>query len=234
MDIGIKTDFAVASFQVLERQLADCMEYLPFIDMNRQAISPKFIPIIMDSCSLIDSIFYEITSDVNLERLTLKKYSRLHEPKLLLDQNSSLFLVSPVQLLQPFKGWNQKTPLWWEAYNKLKHDRLNNYHFANYINAVYSLAGLHQLMARQHDFTGAFLKAGWIDTQDIEVIDNLGSAAHVGSVVDVIVESKLFASATQENFVNAETSNGHYFDVDYQAKGLSIRLRNILFAHEDW
>ncbi len=234
MDARIKTNFVLANFQVLEDQLLDCMDYLPFIDANRQAISPKFVPIIMESCSLIESIFYEICNDNGKKRLTFKRYSGLYETKFSLDQNASLFLVLPVRLLLPYKDWTKKPPLWWEAYNNLKHDRLNNYGLATFTNAVYSLAGLHQLMAKQYDFIGAFLKAGWINTNNIEVLDNLGSAAHVGSIVDVIIESKLYASPTWDNFVNPETSDEKYFDVDYEANGLSGRLRNLLFAHEDW
>ena len=234
MDERIKIDFVVASFQVLEKQLLDCMEYLPFLDANKQAISPKFIPIIMDSCSIIDLIFHEITTSSGKERFNLKKYSELHETSLSLDENASLFLVSPIQLLQPFKGWTKQPPTWWEAYNKLKHNRLNNFNLATFTNAVYALAGLHQIMTRQRNFIGAFLRTGWIDTKDFEVIDNLGSAAHVGSIVDVVIETNLFVSATYKNFVNPEKSDEFYFDVDYEANGLSARVRNLLFAHEDW
>ena len=234
MDTRDKTNFALASFQVLEDQLLDCMDYLPFIDANRQAISPKFIPIIMESCCLIDSIFHEIGTNDGEKRLTFKKYGELFETKFSLDRNASLFLVLPVRLLLPFKDWTKKPPSWWEAYNNLKHDRLNNYGIATFTNAVYSLAGLHQVMAKQRDFVAAFLKAGWIDTTNYNAIEDLGSAAHVGTIVDVIIESKLCASPSWENFVDPETSDELYFDVNYEANGLSERLRNLLFAHEDW
>jgi hypothetical protein len=234
MDSREKIDFAISSFIVLERQLFECMEYLPFIDANRQAISPKFIPIIMDACSMIDSILYETTSDEKKRRFTLKEYSKLHEPELRLNDNISLFLISPVQMLCPYKGWTQSQPTWWNAYNTFKHNRLNNYHFATFSNAVSSLAGLHQLLARQREFIGGFLKAGWIDTHEIEVTADLSASAHEFTVVDVVIESKLFASATWDNFVNPETSNKTYIDVNYEANGLSDRIRNMMFAHEDW
>jgi hypothetical protein len=234
MDYREKIDFTISSFLVLERQLSDCMEYLPFIDANRQAISPKFIPIIMDACSLIDSIFFETYSEEKKKRLNLKEYSKLYETHLRLDNNLSLFLISPAQMLCPYKGWTQSEPKWWNAYNSLKHNRLNNYHFATFTNAVSSLAGLHQLLARQKEFLGGFLKAGWIDTHDIEVVADLSSSAHEGSYVDMVIESKLFVSATQGNFINPETSNEAYIDVDYEAKGISNRVRDMMFAHEDW
>lgn len=234
MDNREKTNFAISSFVVLERQLSDCMEYLPFIQANKQAISPKFIPIIMDACSLIDSILFEVTSTKSREHFNLKKYSEIQEPKLNLSNNATLFLISPVQMLRPFKGWDKETPEWWNAHNRLKHNRLNNYHNATFTNAVLALAGLHQVMARHRDFISGFLKLGWIDTSNFDTIDNLGSAVHVGSKVDVVVESTLYASATYENFVNPDSSDDLYFDVNYNANGLSSRIRNMLFAHEDW
>lgn len=234
MDSREKIDFAISSFMVLERQLLNCMEYLPFIEANKQAVSPKFVTIIMDSCSLIDSIFYEIASSDNKEHFNLKRYCSLYETELQLDENVSLFLVSPVRMMQPYKDWAKEQPRWWIANNSLKHDRLNNYHFATFEYAVQALAALHQLMIRQRDFIGGFLKAGWIDTNNIEVVENLGSAVQEGFRPDVVVESRLFASGTRENFINAASSDHLYFDVDYSANGLSNRIRNMLFAHEEW
>jgi hypothetical protein len=233
MVIREKFDFAISSFSVLENQLADCMEYLPFIDENSQAISPKFVPIIIDACGLIDSIFFEISADKNTERFNLKKYSKIHESRLELDNNATLFLASPIRLLQPYKGWVAEQPKWWVAYNSLKHDRLNNFHFATFTNAIQALSGLHQLMVRQRDFVGGFLKNGWIDTTNFEVVENLGVAAYENLKVDVIVESKLFASASCENFINPDASDNLHFDVNYEANGLSNRIRNILFGHEE-
>ena len=234
MEERTRINFAVAGFENLEQQLAECMDFLPFIEENKKAISPKFVPIIMDACSLIESILHEITSSNYKEHFNFKKYCSLHESSLQLEENASLFLTLPVQILQPYKSWSKKSPVWWNAYNKLKHDRLNNYHFATYMNAVNALAGLHQLMSKQYDFIGAFLKAGWIDTHDFEVTENLCSSVHVGTKVDVVIESKLFASSTNENFVNPVNSDELYFDVNYDAYGLSERIRNMLFAHEDW
>jgi hypothetical protein len=158
----------------------------------------------------------------------------MHEPSLQLDNNSTLFLASPIQILRPYRDWTREAPVWWSAYNALKHDRFNNHHLATFSNAVQGLAGLHQLMVRQRDFLGGFLKAGWIDTQDGNVGDQLAGAAHAGCGVEIVVESKLFASATGENFVNPDTSDEQYFDIDYNANGLSMRIRNMIFGHEDW
>ncbi len=46
--------------------------------------------------------------------------------------------------LTPWKNWRKKgtAPLWWTAYNKIKHHRHTDYYRANLHNALNSAAGL--------------------------------------------------------------------------------------------
>jgi hypothetical protein len=233
-----KSNFAVANFLSLESQLATCMEYIPFVESNRQAISPKFVSIVMEACSLIDSVFRELTSD-KVKHLNLKKYGLEHEAALSLDGNLSLFLSTPVQVLRPFRDWTNKQPGWWAAYNRLKHDRLNSYEAATYTNAVQAMAGAHQLMARNKQFVGEFIKAGWVDTNDDELMMTIASVAHLGALMrnppEFVVESRLFASATVDNFILPESEDDPlYIQVDLEYGGVSNRVRSFLFAHEEW
>jgi len=207
------------------------MEYIPFIEGNEQAVSPKFIPIILDVCSLIDSIFHQISTEP-VKRFNLKKYSEMYEPQLELGGTISLFLATPIRALIPFAGWTERQPKWWSAYNMLKHDRLKNYGAATFENAVMGFVGLHQVMVRLKEFVGPFLRAGWIDTSEIEIVADLGSVAHLGALhpgpPSLVVESQLVVSPARENFVRS--FDGLYFDI----KGISSRVRNLLFAHEEW
>jgi hypothetical protein len=211
------------------------MDFIPFIDGNKEIVSPKFIPIIMDSCSLIDSILNSFASGKS-ERYNLKKYSEMYEPTLQLETNISLFLSSPIKPMTPFSGWTKGQPSWWAAYNAIKHDRLNNYKEAKFVNAATALAGLHQVMSRFKEFIGAFLRVGWLDTSEIETLADLGSVAHLSSLhpqpPSLVVESRLFVSASRDNFVNSY--DDFYFDIDYDTNGISSRVRNLLFAHDEW
>lgn len=38
--------FVISNFDNLEKQLLECMEFMPFIDQNKHVVSSKFIPII--------------------------------------------------------------------------------------------------------------------------------------------------------------------------------------------
>jgi hypothetical protein len=226
---------ALSNFISLEAQLSSCLEYIPYSQNNAGVISPKFIPIILESCSLIDSIFFSLADDKS-ERYNLKRYSELFEPAIELENNITLLLSVPIRGLLPFTGWTTKQPDWWAAYNSLKHDRLGNHQCANITNAVSALAALHQVMARDKHFIGPFLRAGWIDTSEMETIVELGSVANLGALhpspPNIVVESRLFASATRDNFVRS--FDEQYFDIDCDMNGISNRLKNIVAAHEDW
>lgn len=235
MDQQESVEFALSNFISLEEQFLSCLEYVPYSDNNAGVVSPKFIPIILESCSLVDSVLYSL-ADNNTERYNLRRYSELFEPSFDLENNITLFLSWPIRALMPFKGWTVRQPEWWSAYNNLKHDRLGNYQCATIANAVSALGALHQVMARDKHFIGPFLRAGWIDTHEIDTVDELGSVAHLGALhpapPDTIIESRLFASPTRENFV--KSFDGHYFDINYDMSGISNRLRNMIAAHEDW
>lgn len=131
-----------------------------------------------DACSLIDSILRDCADGG--KRHTLKEYAVLHEEHLELEGTTSLLLVSPLQFLPPFRGWCGATPVWWDAYNKVKHDRIRNYAAATYSCAVSAMAGLHQLLARSWQFLGQLTLAGWFNETSAE-FGELGASRAAGS-----------------------------------------------------
>ena len=147
------------------------MEYIPYSDNHKNVVSPKFIPIILEACTLIESILKDIT-DSDETKQNFKIYSELHDNNLELSETISLFLSTPLQFLQPYKEWLTQTPKWWNAYNNLKHDRLNSYQYATYENAILSLSALHQLISKCCAFTDYIIEAGWIN-QAAEFIPEL-------------------------------------------------------------
>jgi hypothetical protein len=196
-------DFVVANFHALEDQLLDCMDYVPYIEQNQAVVSPKFVPILMDACSLIDSVFRDSTDGD--ERHTLKSYAALHEDRLELESATTILLVSPLQLLRPFLGWQHAAPTWWDAHNRVKHDRIRNYEAASYTCAVAAVAGLHQLLARSWQFLGQLTRAGWFN-ESSEGFAELGASRAAGSgPPDLPVQTRLFVSAIRDDFVNWDT-----------------------------
>lgn len=175
------SDIAVSNFLSLESQLRECLDFIPFMDANQFVVSPKFIPIILESCSLIDSIFRDLAKGESLGA-SFKHYSHFFEPRMELEESVSLFLAVPIRPMIPFKGWTTKQPEWWSAYNQLKHDRLANFRVATITSAASAMAALHQVIARSKDFALSLLRAGWIDTHDDETVVELGSVDGLGAL----------------------------------------------------
>lgn len=204
-----RVEFVITQFSGLERQLTECMEFLPFIEHNMKVVSPKFIPLILEACSIIDSVFKEITGDGE-KKLNLRAYAKLNEDRLELEETISIFLGSPIRFYQPYKAWTERTPSWWGAYNRLKHHRLSNYEFATYESAVLSLAALHQLISKSRVFTDSLIKAGWCNPST-ELLGELIIARISDSGIPaspIACESQLFVSPLDTNFVSLE--NGEY------------------------
>jgi hypothetical protein len=198
-------DFVIANFRQLEEQLLECMRFIPFVEQNQSVVSPKFIPIILESCTLIESIFRRGIADNR--RHTLKSYCAFIEPELELADTTTLLLTTPMRFLRPFQSWTTEPPAWWSAYNQLKHDRINKYDAATYDLTILALAGLHQVIARTSAFVENLTKVGWIDeshphTSDLMMFRNVGCQPP-----EIPAESVLFVSPLRGSFVDWENDS---------------------------
>ena len=221
LDENNKLGFVVSNFEELESRLIECLSYIPFIENNKQVISPKFIPIILEACSLIDSVFKNSKGQKG-KKHDLKSYTRLVEHHLYLEEAISIFLNPPLLFITPFENWTKAAPTWWAAYNKLKHDRLDNYDAATYENAILAMSGLHQVISRSVEFAPALLSAGWFNP-------NSRDASRFSSSGDPIpVASKLFVSPLSYNFVNNDS--GHPAIEPFC--DFTDRVKSILAAYE--
>jgi hypothetical protein len=195
-----RLDFVLANYTRLEDELLTCMNYVPYIEQNRNVVSPRFTPILMESCSLIDSIF-RYQSDVNRQH-TLRDLAAEHESRLDLEAATSIVLVSPLAFVRPFAGWSTTAPEWWLAHNKAKHDRIRNHEAVTYRLTVESLVALHQVIARSWIFLGHLARWGWFNAADDEGLAELGAARAASSGPPSLpVESKLIVSAIRDSFV---------------------------------
>jgi hypothetical protein len=206
-----KIEFVVTNFHDLENRLLDCLSYVPYVEQNRNTISPKFIPIILESCSLIESIFKDT---LGKGKFNFKTYSQKIDSDLNLNSTISILLTSPIQFIEPFKNWINEIPAWWSIYNKLKHDRLNNFHLVTYDTTVLALTALHQLISKHRAFTNHIIERSWIPS-DSEMVGELICARMVNDICIPIhtipCESELFVSPLGGNFVK---KNNDKFYVD--------------------
>lgn len=224
-----KFNLTLTGFQSLETQMLQCMEFIPFIANNKSAVSPKFVTIILEACSLIDSTFRDAAEPPS-KHLTMRDYARELENYFDLDESVSLGLTTPLSILRPFKNWTSEVPAWWVSYNQIKHDRLNNFSLATFETAFSALAGLHQVMARSLDFLGVMTAAGWFNAGSMAfgemVAARIGSSGRSAGTLPA--ESRLFVSPATGNFVESDELRPKISD-DCE---FSDRIKSIITAYE--
>jgi len=157
-------------YQDLERQFQNFLEYVPYLEENKQVISPKLLNLILGISGYIDSAFKEMArypkfsnnddcrkileklreSEESIKKgeppitIPIKLCLKAFEKEYKLSERKIIFKRSPEREdITPFKPYNLKTnaPKWWEIYNGLKHDVGVNIREANLHNTRDALAG---------------------------------------------------------------------------------------------
>lgn len=164
----LKKGFSWATFESIENELLRVIEYIPLETKQYKIYSFQISDIIKNSCSQIDSIFKEISRQCDLsdypdteklekyrERVTKKdkKLSILDYADLFSNyfnlKNMEITVRKNFDSLKPFEVFTKdKSPKWWQDYNKLKHDFYDNVNLATLENALDSLSALFGLQSR--------------------------------------------------------------------------------------
>lgn len=147
---------------MLEKEFTETMHYVKLDADNYEAYSDAYAKLLLQIGSEIDVVAKETCKLINpsFNNDTMDKYL----PVLFSDtdfSNSKVKLINYSIALDP---WNERetqyvsTPgiIWWKAYNKVKHERMNtvkidgiskeSYKFANLKNTINSLGGLYHLL----------------------------------------------------------------------------------------
>jgi hypothetical protein len=139
---------AIEGLLTVEGMLQEALRFVPYCDKHREVWSSHFARIILDAASQVDSV-WKATAKLNdpataSDKLTLKgHFDRFG--KLVAKQQAVFFGGATPCVINPFGCWQGPTfsaPTWWEAYNKLKHDRFSNQTVATLDHAVNAGAAL--------------------------------------------------------------------------------------------
>ena len=153
---------SLTEFYELEQNFADCIKYIPNTAEHENVWSPKFATIILNSCSIIDSIL-RVKSNDDITNY----YNRISKDVSL--RWAVFWGVFPT-LIDPFKKWrNTKTYrplLFWNSYNKIKHDRYKNLKLATLSNALESLGALLIIIVRNPDLVDSIIQAEIINANE--------------------------------------------------------------------
>jgi len=141
-----KTDVHWNYFLAIERDLEVLSRYVEFDERNFQCFSIEIARIVLAAGAEIDVVCKQmcqavnpgsIANDINAYRTEIKSaIPNIPDFKVLVPRFGII--------LQPWDEWRSQTgvPLWWTAYNKIKHQRDFQYHQASLKNALNAVAGL--------------------------------------------------------------------------------------------
>lgn len=131
-------------YVLLEEEFQKTTTYVELDTQNNATFSNAFLKLLLGIGSEIDNVYKEICgitgrTDMNVYApQILQKYPGITTQKAGV-KNMTIQLV-------PFRGWNLAQPSqslsFWDAYNRVKHDRISNYQKASLQNTLNALAGL--------------------------------------------------------------------------------------------
>lgn len=195
-------------YERLERKILEFAEHVPLTPQNEDIQSPSLATPLIEACSLLDSVFRNMTDKtvtVNGKKKSkddckIPDFAQLHSSPLDLPNTRSIMLVSPPSLRVPFEPWRNLTsggsyiPLsWWQSSNDLKHDCLANLHKATLGATLDSLCALLQVLAKQFEMVRFLLRRGWFPTAEYTVdyiLQDIGKGSLPSTFV---VQTNLFA-----------------------------------------
>lgn len=166
--------------EFIEGQAERVLRDMPWTPENEKAWSPRIASLVIEACSLIDSVFKAILpagasaivkgKDTPIGvKPSLEKLAAYFNPKRGLHDYRALFLSGTGHLIGPFSIWDPENttyenPDWWETYNDLKHNRVQHLHEVTLRVAVQALAGAFLVVATSVELGEGLIRSGWLDT----------------------------------------------------------------------
>lgn len=129
-------------YESLESDFRNTIRYVSLDEDNYNTYSIEYARLLQAICSEIDVIFKDLC---NIKDGKIGEYAKIIEDKY------TDFKISVICLkmyhrgfeIKPFCGWDKDNPpVWWTAYNKIKHHRKEQMKKANLENVLYSLSAL--------------------------------------------------------------------------------------------
>lgn len=144
-------------------------------------------------------------------------------------------IIPIYEKLCPFEEWKENnSPVWWQAYNKIKHERFKNFNQATMINTLKALAGLFLVLCISiptrmeliesnkvvyYDSIKAELKNSLKHFEPIQREESIKSAIAKTEIFGYIYE---FTESFYPDQKNEEINAGILFGTDYYFRNLRI------------
>lgn len=132
-------------FLALEADLVQVSRYIEFTRKNFRTFSIELAHLLLASASEVDVISKGICTYLEPQSPAenIFHYRQIITRHLQSFPKERVFLPRFGLKLHPWSNWKRgTTPLWWQSYNKVKHERHDHFEDANLTNVLNSLAGL--------------------------------------------------------------------------------------------
>jgi len=193
----------IGTFERIEGTLEKILNIVPYCKEHENVWSDALITIILDSCSLLDSLWrYQSLQSpyVNKNHLKMKDYFIYFGEDM--EKRWLVLWSENVQIISPYKNWSKTGQFksdedinelnWWTAYTELKHDRLSNRKLATLSNSVYAVGALLLAIIKCPDLRDEMDHAGWVTGNNQNPIAWLGEDSKATQWEYVAIETKLF------------------------------------------
>lgn len=132
-------------FLALENDLSKISRYIEFNEDNFQVYSIELAHLLLASASEVDVIMKQLCSMIDTDG----RFRNINDYKECIKENlpdliqERAFIPRFSITLNPWINWEgEENPLWWSAYNNVKHERNSFFKQANLKNTLNSIAGL--------------------------------------------------------------------------------------------
>ena len=148
--MGIKTEQIEAHWNYLlsiENDLEEVSRFVEFHEDNFQCFSIEILRLLMAAAAEVDVVCKQICKiiDPKSKAGSINKYQEEIVKEYTSIPGFKVIMPRYGLILQPWQNWGvqkRNPPLWWTAYNKIKHQRHTHYNRGNLENALNAVAGL--------------------------------------------------------------------------------------------
>jgi hypothetical protein len=177
-DFLIHYDFAafnqsVVAINGIVRKLKDIFYTVEPVVGNNEVFGHELRNLLILACTEVEAAFKGILTANNYEnmgRLSTKDYVKLIDIFSLRNWNANLVFYPDYGLITPFSDWTEDRPTislpWYDAYNKTKHDRQNDFDKATLKQVINSVCAAVILLHAQYGPRSEFTK---LDLADLRI-----------------------------------------------------------------
>ncbi len=164
----------IRAFEVLQKDFVKLLDYIEPADANLPCFSYRIHELLTRASIEIEANCRAIFADngaQNTDDLTMKDYRKINVSHRLSSYKARLPNWQGTRSTRvPFGAWAINSPLvWYQAYNRTKHNRQHNFHVANFDALVDAMCGLAILLSAQfhlQDFSRSNLLSWSVEPKD--------------------------------------------------------------------